>query len=96
MPSYKVLKKGFFKGELYDPEGKRKVLHNTKPFELVKKKENVPSWLKRIKPETAEESAARKQKIVDAALAAAEAESDIENASFMGEGESVDSTPTTV
>ena len=96
MPSYKVLKKGFFKGELYDPEGKRKVLHTAKPFELVKKKEAVPLWLQRIKPETAEQSAARKQKVVDAALAADEIEKDIESASFMGEGEAASSNIETI
>lgn len=48
MPSYKVLEKGFYGGRIYDPQGKRKVLHTDKPFPSEKGKEQVPSWLEAI------------------------------------------------
>ena len=41
MPQYKVTKKAFFNGKLYDPEGKRRVLTVDKPFS----KELKPSWV---------------------------------------------------
>lgn len=41
MPSYKVIKPGFFAGHYYDPEGKRPVLVTDDPF----KKAEMPSWV---------------------------------------------------
>ena len=92
MPSYKVLQKGFFGGRLYDPAGKRPVLHTDKPFPLKNKVEQVPSWLEPItKAETPAQAKARKAAETKAANAAKkEAEQnqkDIAEASFMGEGE---------
>lgn len=49
MPSYKVLSKGFANGRIYDPNGKRKILHREKPFPSKDKKEQLPSWLEAIK-----------------------------------------------
>jgi len=100
MPSYKVLKQGFFNGRLYDPEGKRPMLHTDKPFpnKPKSKVENIPSWLESVKSE----SAAQKKKRLaaekkDAAEAAEKAEVDqkeIDDASFMGEGETVNPVET--
>lgn len=106
MPSYKVLKQGFFHGRLYDPNGKRSVLHTDKPFPFkVNKKtgkktkvEDIPSWLEAGIPETAEQVKKRKKKEKAAELAAAEKaesdEKDIAEASFMGEGETSDTVET--
>ena len=47
MPSYKVLERGFDK-HLYDPEGKRRVLHRDEPYPIIDGVEQVPSWLERI------------------------------------------------
>ena len=51
MPSYKVIEKGFYGGRIYDPNGKRNVLHTDKPFPKKNNKEQIPSWLKLIKQE---------------------------------------------
>ena len=54
MPQYKVLEKGFFAGELYDPVGKRRVLHTDKPFTKGKKSKNpMPKWLAQMPKESA-------------------------------------------
>lgn len=46
MPKYRVLKPGFFGGRLYDPQGKRSVLHTDKPFPKDDDgEEQIPSWL---------------------------------------------------
>jgi len=88
MPSYKVIAPGFFDGKMYDPEGKRNVLHTDKPF----KKKEMPSWLAEMPKET--EAVRKKREAQEASAAAAEAEKaeqdqkDITTASFMGEGES--------
>lgn len=50
MPSYKVVAPGF-DGKLYHPEGRRNMLHRDKPFPSKKGKEQVPSWLERVKDE---------------------------------------------
>lgn len=92
MPSYKVLKQGFFGGKLYSPEGKRSVLHTEKPFPSKDKKEQVPSWLEAIKSETPAQAKARKTAETKATKAAAKKaeddKKDIDEASFMGDGES--------
>ena len=86
MPSYKVLKRGFFNGRLYDPEGKRTVLTTDKPFS----KKNMPSWLAPMPKES--ESARKKREAQEAKQAAADAEKaeqdkeDIANASTEGDG----------
>lgn len=51
MPSYRVKSKGFYDGLMYDPEGKRGVLHTEEPFPMKDKKEQVPSWLEPMKSE---------------------------------------------
>lgn len=48
MPRYKVTAPGFFNGEYYHPEGKRKVLSTDKPFP----KKKLPSWLIAMPPES--------------------------------------------
>lgn len=53
MPSYKVIAKGF-DGRMYDPEGKRNVLHRDEPFPKKNGVEQVPSWLEPIEPAKAE------------------------------------------
>lgn len=92
MPSYKVLQPGFFGGRIYDPEGKRPVLHTDKPFPKKDKVEQVPSWLEPLKAETTAEKKKREAaeaKALEAAEAKKEADQkDIENMSFMGDGES--------
>lgn len=100
MPRYKVKEKGFFGGKLYDPDGKRKILHTEKPFPKKGNKEQVPSWLEVIKSETD----AEKKKRVAAEKKAAKAAADklkednkaITEASFMGEGEGASSTVETL
>lgn len=96
MPSYKVISKGFINGVMYEPEGKRNVLHTDKPFPSKDKKEQVPSWLEAVKAETAAQASARKGAETKAAnLAKKQAEADqklIDDASFMGDGETAKST----
>ena len=100
MPSYNVIKKGFHAGKIYDPEGKRKVLHTEKPFPSKNKKEQVPSWLEPIKAETPAQAKARKTAEKKAAEAAkkkaAEDQKDIADASFLGEGENTESNVETL
>jgi len=89
MPQYKVIKNGFFNGELYSPEGKRSVLSTAKPFT---KKNPMPSWLSEMPKESAgakakREKYAESQKAADKE-SAEQQKKDIENASFLGEGES--------
>lgn len=56
MPSYKVIAKGF-DGRVYDPNGKRNVLHRDEPFPKKNGKEQVPSWLEPMEPAKAAEPA---------------------------------------
>jgi hypothetical protein len=51
MPSYKVLEKGFFKSEIYDPAGKRPILTTDKVLKPV------PKWLELMKEPTARKPA---------------------------------------
>lgn len=92
MPSYKVKSKGFFDGKIYDPDGKRTMLHTEKPFPKKNNKEQVPSWLEAIKSETPAQAKARKAAETKAANAAKKKaeddKKDIADASFLGEGES--------
>ena len=55
MPSYKVIAKGF-DGRMYDPEGKRNVLHRDEPFPKKNGVEQVPSWLEPMEPVEAEKA----------------------------------------
>ena len=55
MPSYKVIAKGF-DGRVYDPNGKRNVLHRDEPFPSKNGKEQVPSWLEPMEPVEAEKA----------------------------------------
>lgn len=57
MYSYKVKEKGFFNGKIYDPNGKRPVLHRDEPFPKKNGKEQVPSWLEPVKPATSQKPA---------------------------------------
>lgn len=103
MPRYKVIETGFFNGKMYSPNGKRKELHTAEPFPKSTKGlkkgqkgvEQVPSWLKRLPDQSPAEEQARIAVEEAEALAAAEAlandQKEIENASFMGEGEKADS-----
>ena len=94
MPTYKVLKPGFFGGRQYDPEGKRPVLHTDKPFPTKDKKEQVPSWLEPITETEAErkkQQAAEKKNAAAAAKKAEQDQKDIADASLIGEGESAQS-----
>ena len=98
MPSYKVLKQGFFGGKLYNPDGKRNTLHTEKPFPSKDKKEQVPTWLEAIVGETPAQAKARKGAETKAANAAAKKAKDdkqeIADASFMGEGEASNTVET--
>lgn len=88
MPSYKVLETGFFDGRQYSPEGKRPVLHTDKSFPKGRnKKEQVPSWLERIKDETAAQKGDRNKSSDVAVKKAEDDQKEIDNASFLGEGE---------
>lgn len=99
MPSYKVKQKGFMFGRIYDPVGKRRVLHTEKPFPFKKDKktgkatkvEHVPLWLERIKDESAAQAKTRKAAENKAAKVdakkAEDDQKDIDEASFMGDGE---------
>lgn len=91
MPSYQVIKPGFFGGRLYDPHGKRNVLHTEKAFPSKNKKEQVPSWLKAIKAETPAEKKAREEEEArlkeEADKKAASDQKDIQGASFMENGD---------
>ena len=98
MPSYKVIEKGFYGGRIYDPNGKRRVLHTDKPFPKKNNKEQVPSWLEPLKSETAAEKkkreAAEKKDAKAAADKAEQDQKDIADASFMGEGEQASTVET--
>lgn len=86
MPSYKVKRMGFFDGRLYDPEGKRPVLHTDQELKPI------PNWLEPIESETTAQAKKRKaaeSRAAKAAVKKAEADKqDIATASFMGDGES--------
>ncbi len=84
MPSYKVLERGFHDGRLYDPKGKRRTLHVDKPFPKGKE----PSWLEPIKAESAAEKRKRQATGKADQAKAASDQKDINELSFMGEGES--------
>ena len=93
MPSYTVLKQGFFHGRLYDPDGKRPILHTTKKFppKGKNKVEDVPSWLEALPEETSAEckkrlAAENKSSKANTKKAASDI-ADIQDASFMAEGE---------
>lgn len=69
MPTYKVLREGFFGGATYSPDGKRPTLTTDRPLKPV------PSWLEEMKPEVAAEGKKpTKAEATAAAKAAAEAE----------------------
>jgi len=91
MPKYKVVKSGFYSGRLYEPNGKRPVLHTDKPFPEKtvgkKKVEQVPSWLERLADETPAQAkkrvaAEKKTKASDSAKAKSD-KKEIENTSFL-------------
>jgi len=89
MPSYKVIAPGFFNGKFYSPEGKRPVLHTDKPFS---KKNPLPSWLSAMTKESAAAKAKRESQAISQDAAdkqkAEQDQKDVEDLSFLGEGES--------
>lgn len=94
MPIYKVIAKGFFNGEFYDPNGKRSTLTTNKPFT---KKNPMPSWLSEmpdepeaVKRKRAEQEKSRKAAEKQAKKQAKEQVKEIAAASTEGEGESAD------
>ncbi len=95
MPQYKVIAPGFYDGKMYAPEGKRRVLHTDMPFN---KKNPMPSWVEEMKSETA--AAKKKREAAEKKAAGADAEKaeqdekDIQDASFMGDGEAGSSVET--
>ena len=88
MPRYKVDAPGFYEGRLYDPNGKRKFLNVDKPFT---KKNKKPSWVSDMPQES--EVVRLKREAQEASQLAADAEKaeqdekDINEASFLGDGE---------
>jgi len=58
MPTYEVITTGFYNGNMYDPQGKRRVLTTDKPLSPV------PSWLKSVKVKT-ETPAEKAQRLSD-------------------------------
>ncbi len=95
MPRYKVLEPGFYGSVLYKPDHpRRNVLVTDKPFPKGK----LPSWLKPMKDETATAAKARVKKDTAADKAAqtkaADDQKDIQNASFLGEGENANPVET--
>lgn len=90
MPRYKVKAPGFFGGKMYHPEGKRPILHVDKPFT----EKDMPSWVEEMPDETAEETEARLQREAAEADAAKEKndqdQQDIDDMTFLGDGESSD------
>lgn len=60
MPTYEVIEQGFFKGQMYDPNGKRRVLQTDAPLKPV------PKWLKAVK-EISETAAEKKKRLDDEA-----------------------------
>ena len=63
MPTYDVIEQGFFKGQMYDPNGKRRVLQTDAPLKPV------PKWLKTVK-EVSETAAEKKKRLDDEAAMA--------------------------
>ena len=88
MPSYKVKAPGFYNGKFYHPEGKRPVLHTDKPFP----KKSMPSWLSDMPKESAAVKAKREAQAISQDAAdqkkAKQDQKDVEDLSFLGEGES--------
>ncbi len=83
MPTYRVMEKCFHNGKLYDPKGKRPVLVRTHPFPSVKKKEQVPSSLQRIKDQTAAQKKVQEDAAAEEAKTAASDAEAIAGASFL-------------
>lgn len=80
MPSYKVIRLGFFDGRLYDPEGKRTVLH------VEKELSPVPSWLVLVdEPKSAKKN--EKNNLKQALKRAKRDKRSIEESFLIGEGE---------
>ena len=81
MLRYKVLEKGFAKGRMYDPLGKRNILHSDEPIKPV------PSWLEPMKEESAAAKKKRETATAKANLETAERldneKSDIEAVTFI-------------
>lgn len=66
MPSYKVIAKGFYENNIYDPNGKRKELHVDKALKPC------PEWLTPIKKESTAKK--RQREAAEAAVKKQEAE----------------------
>jgi len=94
MPRYKVKEKGFYNSKTYDPNGKRPFLYTDKPLKPV------PSWLEPMKAETAAQKkkrlAAEKKAAKEAEKKAKSDQKDIDDLTFMGDGQKADSTVETL
>jgi uncharacterized damage-inducible protein DinB len=90
MPQYKVKSPGYYKGELYDPAGKRPTLHVDKAFT------RCPRWLKPMQGETAAEKGARTKALnkeaEEAKLQAAEDKKSIDAVTFVTSAEQTTQT----
>lgn len=76
MPTYEVLKPGFHGGELYSPRGKRRTLTTEVAFK------KTPSWLRLVEKGAKRKPAAKPKTKVEADVKA-----EIDEANFLGEGE---------
>lgn len=88
MPSYEVLEKGFMYGRIYDPKGKRRVLHSDTPLNPV------PDWLKPIK-EVVETAAEKKARLAAEKKAAEQAQAnkvEVNAVTFMTDANAVATT----
>lgn len=90
MTRYKVKSPGFYNGEYYDPTGKRSVLTTEKPFN---KKNPIPSWLAEMPKESEavrkKREAQEKREADFNAGQVQQGAKDINEASFLGDGEAV-------
>lgn len=90
MPKYKVKEKGFYGGKIYDPKGKRPFLHVDRTLKPV------PKWLEPMKAETAVQKkkriAAEKRQTDADKKKKADDKKDIDNMTFMGDGEKAKSS----
>jgi hypothetical protein len=80
MPSYRVIRLGFFDGRLYDPEGKRTLLH------VEKELTQVPSWLVLV-DEAKSSKKDEKNNLKQAVKRATRDKKKIDESFLMGEGE---------
>lgn len=90
MPTYKVLEKGFHGARIYDPVGKRRKLHTDEPFPSKNGKEQVPSWLEAVEPETTANKKRREKAAKKAAEKIEQDQKDVMGASFITDSNAVE------